>query len=206
MSSIFWKPADGVQRNEDDEVTLPPSVLYSSSQQSYRTSTSLAQQRMLLPIYKHRKQIMYAVEEYQCVVVVGATGSGKSTQIPQYLVEAGWTRNDFMICIVENRRIAVTSLAARVAEEIGTPLESSGNSSNSIVGFSIRFDDQTSPQTQIKYVTDGILLREATLHDPLLSVRADFFLFMECDVCMTKNKQSTSCIHSCLRIPSFRTD
>jgi ATP-dependent RNA helicase DDX35 len=165
MSSIFWKPADGVQRNEDDEA-LPPSILYSKHR-----NISISQQRILLPIYKHRKQIIYAVEEYQCVVVVGATGSGKSTQIPQYLVEAGWTRNDFMICIVENRRIAVTSLAERVAEETGTPLE--GGQESSIVGYSIRFDDQTSPQTQIKYVTDGILLREATLHDPLLSVRAD---------------------------------
>jgi ATP-dependent RNA helicase DDX35 len=178
MSSIFWKPADGVQRSEDDEATLiPPSVLYSNQQQQSSRNISLAQQRMLLPIYKHRKQIMYAVEEYQCVVIVGATGSGKSTQIPQYLVEAGWTRNDFMICIVENRRIAVTSLAARVAEETGTPLGLERNSS--IVGYSVRFDDQTSPQTQIKYVTDGILLREATLHDPLLSVRGEY---RTCDV------------------------
>jgi ATP-dependent RNA helicase DDX35 len=116
----------------------------------------------LLPIYKHRRQIIYALEEHGVVIVVGETGSGKSTQIPQFLVESGWADNDFQIVCTQPRRIAAITLAQRVAEEAGTEL---GNA----VGYSVRFDDQSSPNTQIKYVTDGMLLREATVVDPLLS-------------------------------------
>lgn len=89
--------------------------------------------------------------------------AGKSTQIPQYLVESGgWTANDFQVVCTQPRRIAAASLAQRVADEVGTHL-------GDRVGYSVRFEDKTSPNTKIKYVTDGLLLREATLHDPLLS-------------------------------------
>jgi ATP-dependent RNA helicase DDX35 len=74
----------------------------------------------------------------------------------------GWTGNDFQVVCTQPRRIAAVSLAQRVAEEAGTQV---GNK----VGYSVRFDDKSSANTQIKYVTDGLLLREATLHDPLLS-------------------------------------
>jgi ATP-dependent RNA helicase DDX35 len=158
----FWKPAptatsslQGQLREEsrNDEDWAP---VFSKSR------APLAQQRLLLPIYKHRRQIIYALEDYGIVIVVGETGSGKSTQIPQYLVESGWAENDFQIVCTQPRRIAAITLAQRVAEEAGTDL---GNG----VGYSVRFDDQSSPHTQIKYVTDGMLLREATVVDPLLS-------------------------------------
>ena len=148
MSGTFWKPAPPPQsayhlgggeyaassRGGDNEAGF---LLYPKSR------APLMHQRMLLPIYKHKRQILYAVENYGVVVIVGETGSGKSTQIPQYLVEGGWTAHDFTIVCTQPRRIAATSLAARVAQEAGCRL---GHK----VGYTVRFDDQTSPQTQIK--------------------------------------------------------
>ena len=125
--------------------------------------SALDQQRRLLPIYKHRRQILYAVEHFSCVVIVGETGSGKSTQIPQYLAESGWNKNGFTIVCTEPRRLAAITLAQRVVQERTGPNRTPN------VGYAVRFDDQTTPQTQIKYVTDGILLQEATHGDPLLS-------------------------------------
>lgn len=155
----FWKPANSSSQLRDDgsrneESSWTP--VYSKSH------APLAQQRLLLPIYKHRRQILHAVEEYGITVVVGETGSGKSTQIPQYLAEAGWADNGFMICCTQPRRIAATTLAGRVAQETGT-------ATGDRVGYAVRFDQVLSPNTQIKYCTDGILLREAVAQDPLLS-------------------------------------
>ena len=127
------------------------------------TSAPLAKQRLLLPIYKHKRQILYALEKHHVVVIVGATGSGKSTQIPQYLFENGWADRGFQIVCTQPRRIAAQTLAQRVASEVGCPLGQQ-------VGYSVRFDNVSSDTaTRIKYATDGMLLREATLTDPLLS-------------------------------------
>lgn len=90
----------------------------------------------------------------------------KSTQTVQYLYENGWAdeSNEFQVVCTQPRRIAAQTLAQRVSEEVGK------DSMGGIVGYSVRFDDCSDPQrTKIKFVTDGILLREATLHDPLLS-------------------------------------
>ena len=90
--------------------------------------------------------------------------SGKSTQLPQYLYENGWAEDGFQIVCTQPRRIAAQTLAQRVSEEVGK--EKMGGT----VGYTVRFDDCSHPdRTQIKFVTDGILLREATLQDPLLS-------------------------------------
>ena len=83
----------------------------------------MKRQRARLPIAKYRDNLLYLLENHQVVVVVGETGSGKSTQLPQYLLEAGYAEaaegevSNKMICVTEPRRITVTSLAARVAEE-----------------------------------------------------------------------------------------
>lgn len=114
----------------------------------------------LLPIAKHEQSLVYMVETQPVVIVVGQTGSGKTTQIPQYLDRAGWTQGK-MIAITQPRRVAATSVAARVAEEMGCKL-------GEAVGYSIRFEDVTTTETRIKFMTDGMLLREA-LVDPLLS-------------------------------------
>jgi len=95
------------------------------------------------------------------VVIVGETGSGKSTQIPQYLDEAGWTAGGRVVCCTQPRRVAATSVARRVAEEMGTSVGRE-------VGFAVRFEEATSVTTRILYVTDGMLVRE-TMRDPLLT-------------------------------------
>ncbi|KAK9510945.1 hypothetical protein O3M35_005616 [Rhynocoris fuscipes] len=121
----------------------------------------LEQQRIKLPIYKYRSHILYLLENFQTVVLVGETGCGKSTQIPQYLLEAGWCDDGKIIGITEPRRIAATMLATRVAEEKGSLL-------GDTVGYTIRFDDCTDKEkTKIKYMTEGILMREM-MSDPLL--------------------------------------
>jgi ATP-dependent RNA helicase DDX35 len=114
----------------------------------------------LLPIAQLKDQLLYTIETYPVTIVVGQTGSGKSTQIPQFLLNSGWCSAGKQIAVTQPRRIAVTSVAARVAEELNTPL-------GQRVGYSIRFEDVTSAATQVKFVTDGLLLREM-LVDPLL--------------------------------------
>jgi len=76
-------------------------------------------QRQQLPIFKNRNHILYALETNRVVIVVGETGSGKSTQLPQYLMESGWTNSKQMICISEPRRIAAINLAKRICDEKG---------------------------------------------------------------------------------------
>lgn len=115
-------------------------------------------------MYKSRSQILYLVEKYQVVIVAGETGSGKTTQIPQYLAEVGWStaQSGYVIACTQPRRIAATSIATRVAEEAGTHL-------GGLVGYAVRFDECFDPRfTRIKYMTDGMLFRE-TMRDPLLS-------------------------------------
>eukprot|EP00308_Calcidiscus_leptoporus_P000324 CAMPEP_0119379980 /NCGR_PEP_ID=MMETSP1334-20130426/54975_1 /TAXON_ID=127549 /ORGANISM="Calcidiscus leptoporus, Strain RCC1130" /LENGTH=1061 /DNA_ID=CAMNT_0007399645 /DNA_START=58 /DNA_END=3243 /DNA_ORIENTATION=+ len=114
---------------------------------------SMKQVRESLPVYPYREQIIEAVREYQCLVIVGETGSGKTTQIPQYLHEAGFTDGGMKIGCTQPRRVAAMSVAKRVADEMRCKL---GNE----VGYSIRFEDCTSERTVLKYMTDGMLLRE----------------------------------------------
>ncbi|KAN0082175.1 P-loop containing nucleoside triphosphate hydrolase protein [Elaphomyces granulatus] len=118
-----------------------------------KKAASLEETRKSLPIYQFRDQIIQAVANHQVLIIVGETGSGKTTQIPQYLHEAGYTKNSMKIGCTQPRRVAAMSVAARVAEEMGVKL---GNE----VGYAIRFEDNTSDKTVLKYMTDGMLLRE----------------------------------------------
>ncbi|ORY64402.1 P-loop containing nucleoside triphosphate hydrolase protein [Pseudomassariella vexata] len=115
----------------------------------------------LLPIAKHREALLYLIETNPVTIVVGQTGSGKTTQIPQFLEQAGWCGDGKIIAVTQPRRVAATTVAVRVAEEYGCELGKE-------VGYSIRFEDVTSAATRIKFLTDGLLIREA-LVDPLLS-------------------------------------
>ncbi|CAD7946283.1 unnamed protein product [Amoebophrya sp. A120] len=122
-----------------------------------KSNKPIKEQRMGLPIFKLRGPLLEAIINNQVLVVIGETGSGKTTQITQYLAEAGFTSRGMIGC-TQPRRVAAMSVAKRVAEEFGCRLGQE-------VGYSIRFEDQTSRDTVIKYMTDGMLMREM-LQDP----------------------------------------
>ena len=121
---------------------------------------SIIEQRQSLPIFKLREQLIKAVDDNQILIVVGETGSGKTTQMTQYLAEAGLTARGKIGC-TQPRRVAAMSVAKRVSEEFGCRLGQE-------VGYTIRFEDCTSNETVIKYMTDGMLLRECLI-DPDMS-------------------------------------
>ena len=146
------------QLNEDSEDENLPKLT-----DAERKLMSITEVRKSLPIYAYREQFLEAVEQFQTLVIVGETGSGKTTQLTQYLHEAGYTKNGKLkIGCTQPRRVAAMSVAARVAEEMGTKLGYE-------VGYSIRFEDCTSDKTIIKYMTDGMLLREFLMEPDLAS-------------------------------------
>lgn len=116
-------------------------------------ANTIQETRKTLPVYKLREELMAAVAEHQVLIVVGETGSGKTTQLPQFFHEFGYTKGGMKIGCTQPRRVAAMSVAARVAEEMGVKLGRE-------CGYSIRFEDCTSDDTVVKYMTDGMLLRE----------------------------------------------
>ncbi len=105
-----------------------------------------------LPICRHRQEIAEALRRHQVIVVVGETGSGKTTQLPKIALEVAGARRGKLGC-TQPRRLAAVAVARRIAEEMGCD-------PGGYVGYQVRFDDQTSPETQLKLMTDGILLAE----------------------------------------------
>ncbi|HHF5352707.1 TPA: ATP-dependent RNA helicase HrpA [Haemophilus influenzae] len=105
-----------------------------------------------LPVSQRKVEIQKLISEHQVIVVAGETGSGKTTQLPKMCLELGFG-NLGMIGHTQPRRIAARSVAARIAEELETEL-------GDLVGYKVRFNDQISDNTQIKLMTDGILLAE----------------------------------------------
>jgi len=123
----------------------------------FSKTKTISEQRKFLPVFRVRDDLMRCIADNQVVVITGETGSGKTTQLTQYLREEGYTKFGRIGC-TQPRRVAAMSVAARVAEEVGCRLGDE-------VGYSIRFEDVTSEKTVIKYMTDGVLLRES-LRDP----------------------------------------
>lgn len=115
-----------------------------------------------LPVFRCRSQLLSLIRENQVVVIIGETGSGKTTQLAQYLYEEGYANDrGKSIVVTQPRRVAAMSVAKRVAMEMQVPLGKE-------VGYSIRFEDVTDSEcTKLKFVTDGILLRETLLDDTL---------------------------------------
>jgi len=147
IDSIKASVMDGVKFDYEKEVALEKSRAKRSALEAIR------KERKKLPVYAVRDKFLQAVHDHQVLVIVGETGSGKTTQIPQYLHEAGYTKHRKMIACTQPRRVAAMSVAARVSQEMGVKL---GHE----VGYSIRFEDCTSKKTIVKYMTDGMLLRE----------------------------------------------
>lgn len=114
--------------------------------------------RQKLPVYEAKDRIQSLVQRYQTLLLVGETGSGKTTQVPQFLLELC---PEGAIACTQPRRVAAMSVSERVAEEMDVTLGDE-------VGYTIRFEDVSSEKTRIKYMTDGMLLREA-MTDPLLT-------------------------------------
>ena len=113
-----------------------------------------------LPVYKHKDLILSALENSQAIVVESPTGSGKTTQLPVILHQAGYAKGS-VIGVTQPRRIAALSVSEFIARQMGCKL-------GGLVGYKMRFEDKTTPETQIKIMTDGILLQEMKL-DPWLS-------------------------------------
>ncbi|CAH8557546.1 unnamed protein product [Heterobilharzia americana] len=108
--------------------------------------------RLALPILSDEATIMESISENDCVIICGATGCGKTTQVPQFLYEAGYATEGYMIGITEPRRVAAISMARRVGEEL--------NLTPSQVSYHIRYDKEVTKETLVKFMTDGILLQE----------------------------------------------
>ncbi len=113
-----------------------------------------------LPVYEQKTRILESLERHQVIVVESPTGSGKTTQLPVILHEAGYTQTG-MIGVTQPRRIAALSVSEFIANQLRVPI-------GEMVGYKMRFEDHTSPETKIKIMTDGILLQELKL-DPWLS-------------------------------------
>ncbi|XP_002100547.2 pre-mRNA-splicing factor ATP-dependent RNA helicase PRP16 [Drosophila yakuba] len=120
---------------------------------------TISEQRRFLPVFASRQELLNVIRENSVIIIVGETGSGKTTQLTQYLHEDGYSKRGMIGC-TQPRRVAAMSVAKRVSDEMDTQLGED-------VGYAIRFEDCTSERTVIKYMTDGILLRES-LRDPEL--------------------------------------
>jgi len=112
----------------------------------------IEQSRSKLPIIAEEQLIMETINSQGVVVLSGETGSGKTTQLPQFLYEAGYAGDDKIIGVTEPRRVAATAMANRVALEMGLD--------SSVVSYQIRYEGNVTEKTKIKFMTDGVLLRE----------------------------------------------
>uniref|UniRef100_A0A671TJ59 RNA helicase n=1 Tax=Sparus aurata TaxID=8175 RepID=A0A671TJ59_SPAAU len=115
-------------------------------------SPEIQEARLKLPVLAEEQVIMEAVRENPCVVICGETGSGKTTQVPQFLYEAGYASGSGIIGITEPRRVAAVSMSHRVAKEM--------NLSTRVVSYQIRYEGNVTSDTKIKFMTDGVLLKE----------------------------------------------
>ncbi|KAF3695585.1 putative ATP-dependent RNA helicase DHX37 [Channa argus] len=115
-------------------------------------SPEIQEARLKLPVLAEEQVIMEAIRENPCVIICGETGSGKTTQVPQFLYEAGYASGSGIIGITEPRRVAAVSMSHRVAKEM--------NLSTRVVSYQIRYEGNVSDETKIKFMTDGVLLKE----------------------------------------------
>jgi ATP-dependent RNA helicase DHR2 len=144
---------------------------------SDRGDAAFLESRKKLPLWNYQDDVRRALRSHDVLLLVGETGSGKSTQVPQFLYHEDWCQRrkvrigkeeigvGGMIAITQPRRVAATTLAHRVSREVGTPLVD-GHAAG-VVGYSVRFDHKVPRGTKIKFLTEGMLLQEL-LRDPHL--------------------------------------
>ncbi|KAL0093431.1 P-loop containing nucleoside triphosphate hydrolase protein [Phycomyces blakesleeanus] len=152
------KEQEAAKRAEEEQSNQSESKFASHLKSSeavsdFARTKTMREQREFLPVFGVREELLQVVRDNQVVIIVGETGSGKTTQLTQYLHEDGYTKYGKVSC-TQPRRVAAMSVAKRVAEEMNVKL-------GDLVGYTIRFEDQTSENTLIRYMTDGILLRES---------------------------------------------
>ncbi|CAR21552.1 RNA helicase [Lachancea thermotolerans CBS 6340] len=150
---VFSDKRSSADGSSDHEDGLTKSA---SKHDLAREAASLLKVRATLPVYKHKDSIMSHINKNQVTILIGETGSGKSTQIPQFLMENFPEKTDKRIAVTQPRRVAAINLASRVAQEYGCRL-------GERVGYSVRFDNKSNARTKLKYLTDGMLLREIML-------------------------------------------
>ncbi|PWW78131.1 P-loop containing nucleoside triphosphate hydrolase protein [Tuber magnatum] len=135
----------------------PPEDVKKASFVAVERPIEMQTARLALPVVAEEQHIMEAINANDCVVICGETGSGKTTQVPQFLYEAGYgspnTSTPGLIGVTQPRRVAAVSMASRVGEELG-------HGGKEKVSYQIRFEGTAGPNTAIKFMTDGILLRE----------------------------------------------
>uniref|UniRef100_UPI003AAEB046 ATP-dependent RNA helicase DHX29 isoform X1 n=1 Tax=Centroberyx gerrardi TaxID=166262 RepID=UPI003AAEB046 len=162
----------------------------------------LRAEREQLPVFQHRQRVLEALQRHSVVVVAGETGSGKSTQIPQFLLEelltGGNVAQPCNIVVTQPRRISAMSLASRVSQELGC--EDGPGSKSSLCGYQIRMENQSGDWTRLLYCTTGVLLRKLQQDQHLSSlthiivdevhersVQSDFLLTILKDVVMRRS-------------------
>jgi len=153
-----------IQLHPQLQPQCPPLERKGVSNVEVRRTEEVIKQRSQLPIFMEEQRIMEAISENEVIIICGETGSGKTTQVPQFLYEAGYgtkhSGHEGMVGITQPRRVAAVSMAARVAHELNL-------SHSHIVSHQVRYDSEVTEETRIKFMTDGILLRE---------VQSDFLL------------------------------
>nr|XP_012232791.1 PREDICTED: probable ATP-dependent RNA helicase kurz [Linepithema humile] len=152
-SQGFDKPEERVQQQNNNPNIRTPSVFVPLNRKQEIQSV-----RLKLPVVAEEQIIVETINENPVVIITGETGSGKTTQVPQFLYEAGYAQNK-LIGITEPRRVAAMSMSKRVAEEM--------NLTQKQVSYLIRFEGNVTEETKIKFMTDGVLLKE---------IQSDFLL------------------------------
>jgi ATP-dependent RNA helicase DHX37/DHR1 len=146
------------QKETDQQSVIPPKTPPSSRQTKYvhvERREDIKVSRSKLPIINEEQIIMETIADNDIVIICGETGSGKTTQVPQFLYEAGYADNQMIIGITEPRRIAAISMSARVNDEM-----TFNDESPQICSYQIRYETNVSSKTKLKFMTDGVLLKE----------------------------------------------
>lgn len=137
------------ESNDEDEIVTNPYTNCPYSREYFK----ILKQRKLLPVFEYKDRIIECVRNNKVTIIEGSTGSGKTTQIPQFLLEADIIPSDKKVICTQPRQVAAINVATRVAQEMDVEL-------GSVVGYCVRFDAKLTNQTRLKYMTDGLLLHE----------------------------------------------